>query len=357
MRMAEQLMNHMAGLHLLGVKCSEWAPRRQRAQPRLRPAAAAEGAALQPQVAAKLTAAAVSAAVREVLHHAGPVRPPIGMLPVGYQLPRAAWHFGMPRPPQWHLQPPAAPLWQQGPVQRAGSGTTATGMAEAAAAGAAAPAAMAEAQVPGPPQQQMGSPCTPVAPLGEPAAASSPAAAAAAFLAELGAPSSPATPPTAPSQHGTPQSSGAAQDQHGQPSPAVGQQQQQQPAGDKLVFPPLRGDLSLVRQLVPGSQRQHRGIVYLVADWENSYVAESQLPPALLEQYWEQQGGRPADLPPLPGAAKRSKKAAGKRPAAAQAARATAAAAAVSRTPACGRQRTRQATRLAAAAMAGSSQQ
>lgn len=164
--------------------------------------------------------------------------------------------------------------------------------------------------------------------------------AAAAFLAGLQQPGTPSTPAAAPqSVPSSPRSAAS-------PEPA---------------FPPTQEDLSLVRAV--RGHRQYRGKVYHRVSWRDSFVAEEQLTPETRAEYWEQQGGRPADLPPFTPLPQRSK---GKGGAKAQRRRqpapaapepvVAAAAAAMAATPAGGRGRTRLATSRLRAQQAGSSQ-
>lgn len=338
--LAEQLMRCKDSLQLIpGIRISPWAPGRRAQQGRSR------AATQQWQEGAAVVAAAAAAAVREVLHQPGHTWPPGGMPPMGYLPPPAplGWHCGMHRP-----MPMPMPMWHPSMVQQAG-GMEAPEHMQGAAATATA-------------EQQAGSPRTPAAPPDEAAPVSSALAAAARFMAEVQLPRNPPTPAT-PSQGSTPQqdaASGTAGSAAASPAAAD---------GHVPAFPPHKNDLSFIRTVRPGSHRQHRGVVYVLAEWYDSYVAESQLEQGTLQEYWEQQGGRPAHLPPLPGKKAAASKPAqkGKRAAAAPAARAAvaatpaAAAKAAARialnTPACGWQRTRQATRLAAAAQTGSNQQ
>ena len=112
------------------------------------------------------------------------------------------------------------------------------------------------------------------------------------------------------------------------------------------------------------SHRAYRGQVYCLTDWQMSWVPESYLLPETREGYWQQHGGRPADLPEAPSpssghqggkkddkAKQRAQRSRQQLEAAATAAAAVpepmaaAAAAAAAATPACDRGRTRQQTR------------
>lgn len=367
--MAEQLASaNVQGC--LDVRIRDWAPPPRRVRAQRAAAVAGRAAAQQRQVGAKMVAAAAAAAAQEVRHQLGPLPPHFGPPPWGHPPPPMGWPGGMPMPAPWHGQWPAERLRQHGIMQHAGGMAALAGMGGAAAAAAATAEARPSAL-----PEQIGSPCTPAAPPGGPAPIDSAAAAAAAFLADLGPPSSPVVPlapsqadplpgTVAPNHGGTPQPGPTTSGTAGSAAASPAAEDGHEPA-----FPPHKGDLSLIRSVQPGSHRTHRGTVYVRVRWHDSYVAESQLVEGTLQEYWQQQGGRPADLPPLPG-----KKAAAKKPgqrgkrataapaawaavAATPAAAAKAAARVAFGTPAGGRQRTRLATQLAAAAQAGSNQQ